>query len=302
MKFATTATVIAAALAMFNPAEASLRGRRMDTDDQVGGLAGAMMSPAAFGIAKWGQRVGPFVGPMKSAMGFDLDDEFGLPEHTSGTLELKTLKLEEAELKLKLLKAKDDLKEAKDDVREEKMELHEKMQKLQKVARVYKLKESRLAKAKALIMHKNVDDEFGMGTLKLEEAKDDLKNAEYALKQAKDDAREEKEEWHQKMQEFKRKERVYKLKMLRLAKVKALIMQKGERVEISAYDEDGEDKVGAGWVRGVAGGILGEFISQPLPARPMDSRGRPIYDEDGEDKVGFGPGGFGPGGIGQWRL
>ena len=101
MKFATTATVIAAALAMFNPAEASLRGRRMDTDDQVGGLAGAMMSPAAFGIAKWGQRVGPFVGPMKSAMGFDIDDEFDLPvddefdlpAHTSGTLKLKEMKL-----------------------------------------------------------------------------------------------------------------------------------------------------------------------------------------------------------------
>ena len=71
----------------------------MDTDDQVGGLAGAMMSPAAFGIAKWGQRVGPFVGPMKSAMGFDADDELGRPAHTRGTLELKTLKLEEAELK-----------------------------------------------------------------------------------------------------------------------------------------------------------------------------------------------------------
>ena len=70
----------------------------MDMDDNVGGLAGAMMSPAAFGIAKWGQRVGPFVGPMKSAMGFDLDDELGLPAHTSGTLKLK-----EAELKLKLL-------------------------------------------------------------------------------------------------------------------------------------------------------------------------------------------------------
>ena len=77
MKFATTATVIAAALAMFNPAEAKLQGRRMDMDDNVGGLAGAMMSPAAFGIAKWGQRVGPFVGPMKSAMGFDVDDELG---------------------------------------------------------------------------------------------------------------------------------------------------------------------------------------------------------------------------------
>ena len=55
----------------------------MDMDDNVGGLAGAMMSPAAFGIAKWGQRVGPFVGPMKSAMGFDADDELGSrPEHT----------------------------------------------------------------------------------------------------------------------------------------------------------------------------------------------------------------------------
>ena len=77
MKFTTTATVIASALAVFNPAEASLRGRRMDMDDNVGGLAGAMMSPAAFRIASWGQRVGPFVGPMKSAMGFDLDDELG---------------------------------------------------------------------------------------------------------------------------------------------------------------------------------------------------------------------------------
>ena len=86
MKFATTATVIAAALAMFNPAEASLRGSRMDKDDNVGGLAGAMMSPAAFGIAKWGQRVGPFVGPMKSAMGFDLDDELGLGWSRHGCL------------------------------------------------------------------------------------------------------------------------------------------------------------------------------------------------------------------------
>jgi hypothetical protein len=49
----------------------------MDMDDSVGGLAGAMMSPAAFGIAKWGQRIGPFVGPMKSAMGFDVDEELG---------------------------------------------------------------------------------------------------------------------------------------------------------------------------------------------------------------------------------
>ena len=77
MKFATTATVIAAALAMFNPAEAKLRGSRMDMDDNVGGFAGAMTSPAAFRIANWGQRVGPFVGPMKSAMGFDVDDELG---------------------------------------------------------------------------------------------------------------------------------------------------------------------------------------------------------------------------------
>ena len=84
MKFATTATVIAAALAMFNPAEAKLRGSRMDMDDNVGGFAGAMTSPAAFRIANWGQRVGPFVGPMKSAMGFDVDDELGRPAHTRG--------------------------------------------------------------------------------------------------------------------------------------------------------------------------------------------------------------------------
>ena len=227
----------------------------MDMDDNVGGLAGAMMSPAAFGIAKWGQRVGPFVGPMKSAMGFDIDDEFDLPvddefdlpAHTSGTLKLKEMKL-----KLKLKEAEDDLKnaeydmeEAKDDVREEKKEYYEKLRKLQRIERVYKLKESRLAKVKALIMHENV--ELVSGTIKLEEAKDDLKKAEYALKQAKDDAREEKEEWHEKMQEFKQKARVYKLKKLRLAKVKALIMQKGERVEISAYDEDGEDNLGRGF-------------------------------------------------------
>ena len=56
----------------------------MDMDDNVGGLAGAMMSPAAFRIASWGQRVGPFVGPMKSAMGFDADDELGRPAHTRG--------------------------------------------------------------------------------------------------------------------------------------------------------------------------------------------------------------------------
>ena len=37
MKFATTATIVAAALAMSNPAEARLRGRRMDMDDSVGG-------------------------------------------------------------------------------------------------------------------------------------------------------------------------------------------------------------------------------------------------------------------------
>ena len=84
MKFATTATVIAAALAMFNPTEAKLRGSRMDMDDNVGGFAGAMTSPAAFRIANWGQRVGPFVGPMKSAMGFDVDDELGRPAHTRG--------------------------------------------------------------------------------------------------------------------------------------------------------------------------------------------------------------------------
>ena len=78
MKLTTTAAVIASALAIFNPeADAKLRGRRMDMNDDVGGLAGAMMSPAAFKIASWGQRVGPFVGPMKSAMGFDLDDELG---------------------------------------------------------------------------------------------------------------------------------------------------------------------------------------------------------------------------------
>ena len=53
----------------------------MDMNDDVGGLAGAMMSPAAFKIASWGQRVGPFVGPLKSAMGFDADDELGRPAH-----------------------------------------------------------------------------------------------------------------------------------------------------------------------------------------------------------------------------
>ena len=36
MKFATTATVIAAALALFNPAEARLRGRHMDMADDLG--------------------------------------------------------------------------------------------------------------------------------------------------------------------------------------------------------------------------------------------------------------------------
>ena len=48
-----------------------------DEDDNVGGVAGAMMSPAAFKIARWGQRVGPYLGPMKSAMGFDQDDDLG---------------------------------------------------------------------------------------------------------------------------------------------------------------------------------------------------------------------------------
>ena len=48
-----------------------------DEDDHLGGVAGAMMSPAAFKIARWGQRVGPYLGPMKSAMGFDQDDDLG---------------------------------------------------------------------------------------------------------------------------------------------------------------------------------------------------------------------------------
>ena len=44
-------------------------GRRdEDTDDELGGIAGALMSPAAFKIAQWGQRVGPYVGPMVNAV------------------------------------------------------------------------------------------------------------------------------------------------------------------------------------------------------------------------------------------
>ena len=77
MKFATTATVIAAALALFNPAEARLRGRHLDTDDELGGVASALMSPTAFKIADIGRRFGPFVGPAKSAMGLDEDDGLG---------------------------------------------------------------------------------------------------------------------------------------------------------------------------------------------------------------------------------
>ena len=49
---------------------------------------------------------------------------------------------------------------------------------------------------------------------------------------------------------------------MRLAKVKALIMQKGERVEISAYDEDGEDNVGVGWA--IAGKIAGKLIRRDM--------------------------------------
>ena len=77
MKFATTATVIAAALALFNPAEARLRGRHLDTDDELGGVASALMSPTAFKIADIGRRFGPFVGPARSAMGLDEDDSLG---------------------------------------------------------------------------------------------------------------------------------------------------------------------------------------------------------------------------------
>ena len=70
MKVTATAAVIATTLAIFNPAaDAKLRGRHLDMNDDLGGLAGALTSPAAFQIANWGQRVGPFVGPMKNAIG-----------------------------------------------------------------------------------------------------------------------------------------------------------------------------------------------------------------------------------------
>ena len=39
-----------------------------DEEDDLGGIAGALMSPAAFKIASWGQRVGPFVGPITNAI------------------------------------------------------------------------------------------------------------------------------------------------------------------------------------------------------------------------------------------
>jgi len=53
----------------------TLRGDFDDDEDDLGSLAGALTSPTAFRIAKWGQRFGPYVGPMKSAIGFDEDDD-----------------------------------------------------------------------------------------------------------------------------------------------------------------------------------------------------------------------------------
>ena len=44
-------------------------------EDDLGGVASALMSPTAFRIANIGQRFGPWVGPAKSAMGLDEDDD-----------------------------------------------------------------------------------------------------------------------------------------------------------------------------------------------------------------------------------
>ena len=46
-----------------------------EDDDDLGGVASALMSPTAFRIANIGQRFGPWVGPAKSAMGLDEDDD-----------------------------------------------------------------------------------------------------------------------------------------------------------------------------------------------------------------------------------